>query len=164
MEIQNCQKCGKEISRILIASQSDPGSTAWVRQGYCSHNCYLNDENADSQIQDSVPQIKTQDAQRIVREQVESRTAAGDSPNVDAGKSGGGLLVAGWIFAFMGGLVGLIIGIILRNKKFHLEDGRMAGYKYNKDSRDQGRAIIILSIVMSGVWLIVRYIRIMSYY
>jgi hypothetical protein len=64
------------------------------------------------------------------------------------------MLVLGWLLAFVGGIIGLLIGVHLRNAKITDLDGKK-GPKFNEASRQQGLYIMIVSIVMLIVWTIV---------
>ncbi len=64
------------------------------------------------------------------------------------------LLILGWIFAVLGGFIGLLIGVHIRSAKITDLDGHKAN-RYDDGSRKQGLIIVILSIVMLVVWMAV---------
>jgi hypothetical protein len=64
------------------------------------------------------------------------------------------LLVLGWVFAFLGGAIGLIIGFHIRRAKIVDLDGK-AALRYDEGSRRQGLIMIVVGIVMLIVWMIV---------
>ena len=57
------------------------------------------------------------------------------------------LIIAGYLFAFMGGLLGLAIGWGLDNMKTTLPNGKQA-FTYNEKCRKHGARIFILAVVM----------------
>ena len=67
-------------------------------------------------------------------------------------KASTGLIVFGYIIAFLGGWIGLIIGIVLRTAKIKNAKGQKFN-KYDEQSRNQGTAIIIISIVAFFIWI-----------
>ena len=60
---------------------------------------------------------------------------------------GKGLLIVGWIFAFLGGLIGIAIGASIWNGKVKLSDGTKVP-KYDESSRAKGKIIMTVGIVM----------------
>lgn len=70
------------------------------------------------------------------------------------GEKGTALIVLGFIFSILGGLLGLIFGIILSTSKVTvIENGQYSKVKkYKKSSRQLGVAIIIISIVAMIGW------------
>ena len=65
--------------------------------------------------------------------------------------AGKGLLIAGWIFAFLGGLIGIVIGSIIWNGTVKLSDGTKVP-KYDEASQAKGKTITIFAIVMLVLW------------
>ena len=61
--------------------------------------------------------------------------------------AGRGLLVAGWIFAILGGLIGIAIGSSIWNGKVKLDDGTKT-FKYDEASRGKGKVITIVASVL----------------
>ncbi len=62
-----------------------------------------------------------------------------------AKKASKGLLIAGYIFAVLGGLIGLFIGVQLLSK-IEVIKGKPKQNRYDSKSRKQGIAILIISI------------------
>lgn len=69
-------------------------------------------------------------------------------------KAGTALIVAGYVFAVLGGLIGVAIGANLRNSKVAVGDGRKMP-KYDASSRKHGLiiSVIALSMIVVGVGL-----------
>lgn len=67
----------------------------------------------------------------------------------DMGESGGGWIVAGYIFGILGGLIGLAIGGYLWNTKVDTPQGKKL--KFNKSTRNHGLIILILSGFMMAL-------------
>lgn len=63
-----------------------------------------------------------------------------------------GLLVAAWIFAALGGLLGVIFGLIVACKKVTLSNGERV-YKYVSNHRTQGVIAAIISFVLFFFWM-----------
>ncbi len=74
------------------------------------------------------------------------------TPNQTAGK---GLLVAGYIFAFLGGLIGLVIGAHIKFGKITDASGNKV-LKYDEASQKQGLIIFIISLVSMIIWNVIR--------
>ena len=69
-------------------------------------------------------------------------------------KAGKWWLVAGYVFAGMGGLLGIVFGYMLYSSKKTLPDGRIM-YRYNIAHRRHGKIIMILGLsVVSILWVI----------
>lgn len=64
-------------------------------------------------------------------------------------------IIAGYIFAFLGGFLGLIIGYFLWTAKKTLPNGQKV-YSYSEKDRKQGRLIFYISLVVFPVGLILR--------
>jgi hypothetical protein len=79
------------------------------------------------------------------------------SENKDYDISGFDLLIVGYIFATLGGLIGYFIGNHILNSKVILTDNSEK-YKYNNSTRIQGRIISIVSITVSGICMIITLI------
>jgi hypothetical protein len=65
-----------------------------------------------------------------------------------------GMLIAGYIFAFLGGLIGIAIGASLRMGKVKDASGNKV-FAYNEASRKQGLFILVIGIVSLITWKIV---------
>lgn len=63
------------------------------------------------------------------------------------------LLILGWVLAFLGGAIGIVIGAHLRMAKITDLDGKSAP-RYDQSARTQGLYIMILGAVMLVVWTI----------
>lgn len=70
-------------------------------------------------------------------------------------EAGGAWIIIGYISAFLGGFVGIAIGIYLLTTFKRLGDGTKH-YVFIKNNRDHGRAIMIIGIVAALTFLIVR--------
>jgi len=66
-----------------------------------------------------------------------------------------GWVVAGYIFAFIGGLIGLIIGWALWKAKKTLPDGSKV-HSYSEKDRKQGKYIFYIGIMVLPIVLIIR--------
>jgi len=66
-----------------------------------------------------------------------------------------GWVVAGYIFAFIGGLVGLIIGWALWKAKKTLPDGSKV-HSYSEKDRKQGKYIFYIGIIVLPIVLLIR--------
>jgi len=73
---------------------------------------------------------------------------------IDYDKKGGGWLVAGYIFALLGGLIGIIIGVIMMSSKVKLPDGTTVK-KYDDSTRKQGTIILVIAIVAMIGWNVI---------
>ncbi len=62
-------------------------------------------------------------------------------------KAGTGLLVAGWIFSVLGGLIGLAIAAHIVMGKEKQEDGKQI-HKYDEGSRKTGKIMMGVAIAM----------------
>lgn len=71
-------------------------------------------------------------------------------------KAGTGLVIAGFIFAFLGGLIGVAIGAYINMGKVTNEQGEKE-LKFDEDSRKKGKIILIISIVAIVFWNIIRF-------
>lgn len=67
-------------------------------------------------------------------------------------KASGAMLVFGYIFACLGGWIGLVIGIVLRTSKVESTGGEKL-IKYDEQSRSHGTAIIVISIIAFFLWI-----------
>lgn len=65
-------------------------------------------------------------------------------------------IYAGYIFALLGGLLGIFIGWHLMTFKKTLPNGQRA-YGYVESDRKNGRTILILGIILTIIWVIVRW-------
>ena len=65
-------------------------------------------------------------------------------------KVGTGLLIAGWIFAILGGLIGIAIGSSICNGKVKLSDGTKV-HRYDEASRGKGKVILVVAIAMFAI-------------
>jgi len=76
--------------------------------------------------------------------------AAGMGQPMDAGESGGGWIIAGYIFGVLGGLIGLAIGSYLWSTKIQTPQGKI--HKFNKSTRTHGLIILVISGFMMALW------------
>lgn len=72
-------------------------------------------------------------------------------------KAGTGLIVAGWIFAILGGLIGLIIGAHIAFAKVPDANGQKVP-KYDDGSRTQGKIMFAIACVVFALGMIARNI------
>lgn len=61
------------------------------------------------------------------------------------------LIVAGFFFAFLGGLIGIFIGAYLKYGQFKDESG-VKHYRYDEASRQKGMYMLILAVIMLVLW------------
>lgn len=64
-------------------------------------------------------------------------------------------IIAGYIFAFLGGFLGLIIGWNLNNHKKTLPNGDRV-YGYSSEDRKHGKRIFTIAIIFLIIWMIAR--------
>ena len=64
-------------------------------------------------------------------------------------------IIAGYIFALLGGFLGIIIGYVLMTSKKNLPNGQRV-YSYSTDDRMQGKMIFYIGLVMSPFYIILR--------
>jgi len=67
-------------------------------------------------------------------------------------KSGKGWIIAGYIFALMGGLIGIAIGSYLQGAKEKLPTG-VKVKKFDDKTRKHGWIIIVVSAVLWAIWI-----------
>ena len=65
-------------------------------------------------------------------------------------------IFAGYLFGMLGGFLGIFIGWHLLVFKKTLPDGRRV-FGYKKSDRRHGRNILIIGVLMSSLWLLVRW-------
>ena len=65
-------------------------------------------------------------------------------------KSGKGIIILGYLFSLLGGLIGIILGISLLLKKKGEEGEKY--YIYRKEARYHGIVIIIIAIIFTMIW------------
>ena len=66
-------------------------------------------------------------------------------------------IIAGYIFAFLGGFLGLIIGYVLITSKKNLPNGQRI-YSYNNVDRKHGKTIFYIGIVMLSFYILLRIV------
>ncbi|MFY7739373.1 MAG: hypothetical protein ACOVQC_02545 [Flavobacterium sp.] len=64
-------------------------------------------------------------------------------------------IIAGYIFALLGGFLGIIIGYVLMTSKKNLPNGQRV-YSYTTDDRQQGKMIFYIGLVMLPFYIILR--------
>lgn len=67
-------------------------------------------------------------------------------------------IIMGYVFAFCGGLLGLIIGYSLSTSKKNLPNGERV-YSYSKSDRKHGRYILGISILLTPLFLSLKFIK-----
>jgi len=65
-------------------------------------------------------------------------------------------IYGGYLFALLGGFLGIMIGWHLSSHTKTLPNGQQV-YGYSKEDREHGRIIWILGIVMFVIWLVIRF-------
>jgi hypothetical protein len=73
--------------------------------------------------------------------------------SLKARKPGTGLVVCGWIFSVLGGLIGIFIASSIAFGKDKLNRGE---YRYDAEARKTGRLMFTIAIIMTAIWLLVR--------
>ena len=68
--------------------------------------------------------------------------------------AGTGLIVAGYIFAFLGGLIGIAIGATLKMGKVKDESGNKV-FTYDEKSRQHGLYMLIIGVVAMIGWRVI---------
>ncbi|MGZ5243077.1 MAG: hypothetical protein ACXWEY_12560 [Bacteroidia bacterium] len=68
------------------------------------------------------------------------------------------LIAAGYIFAILGGLIGIFIGFHLYTQKKTLPDGRQV-YAFSDHDRKEGERIFITGIIALIIWILVKIFR-----
>ncbi|MEO5645237.1 MAG: hypothetical protein ABIQ40_00170 [Bacteroidia bacterium] len=101
-------------------------------------------------LKDRGKEIRIEKVERIVNTRIEELKR----PE----KSGSGLITAGYIFAILGGLFGLFIGIHLVTYKRTMPNGEQV-YAYSHNDRKQGNAIVIVGIFFILFWLVVKFAK-----
>lgn len=71
-------------------------------------------------------------------------------------RAGTGLIVVGYIFAALGGLIGLIIGALLAFGKERLSDGTKVP-RYDTYSVKHGKIIFFLALGITIFWNVIRF-------
>lgn len=64
-------------------------------------------------------------------------------------------VIAGYVFAFFGGLIGIFIGVHLYSHKKTLPNGERV-YSYSDQDRKQGKIIFSISVISAIIWTIYR--------
>ncbi len=68
------------------------------------------------------------------------------------------LFTVGYVFAILGGLIGILIGAVIAYSKKTLPDGRSV-YRYTEDEKDKGIIIMFLGVICSAIWFFInRYL------
>jgi hypothetical protein len=70
-------------------------------------------------------------------------------------KAGTWLIVLGWIFSVLGGVIGILIGANLATGKAKGPNGEKV-YKYDDNSRKQGIPMLAIGTLMFGAGLAIR--------
>ena len=65
-------------------------------------------------------------------------------------------ILVGYLFAFFGGVIGLLIGWLLWKRKKSLPDGRKV-FAYNDKDRNHGKIIFVIGLVLFITWLIIKF-------
>jgi hypothetical protein len=67
-------------------------------------------------------------------------------------------IIAGYIFAFLGGLLGIFIGWFLSTHKKTLPNG-IRVYSYSENDRKQGKRILLIGKVFLILWFLIRILK-----
>jgi hypothetical protein len=67
-------------------------------------------------------------------------------------------IIVGYVFAFLGGFLGIFIGWHLLTFKKTLPNGNRI-YAYSDNDRKQGNRILIISVVFLVIWLLYRFLK-----
>ena len=70
-------------------------------------------------------------------------------------KPGTGLVVCGWVFSLLGGLIGIFIASLIA---FGKDKANPTEYRYDEDSRKSGRLMLTVAIIMTIVGLLLRLV------
>ena len=62
-----------------------------------------------------------------------------------------GLAIAGWIFALLGGGIGIGISCYIAFAKIKMEDGTKV-HKFTKEGRTMGKIMLVVSAISGIVW------------
>ena len=87
----------------------------------------------------------------------ESKQVQLDNRIVKEERAGLGWLIPGYLFAFLGGYFGIIIGISLLVSKVKLADGTKMK-RYDQESRTHGTIILILALFAFLIWNILAFV------
>ena len=71
-------------------------------------------------------------------------------------KASTGLLVVGWIFAVLGGLIGIFLAAHIGWGKVKTPSGSKV-YKYDQPSRSQGHVMLVVVFVAMFFWIVVSF-------
>lgn len=139
-----CTNCGNEVLESTIAC-TKCGLPPRTENKYC-YNCGV--EVTEKQVMCIKCGVSLNDSPIS-----SSKSSADSSKGIDYEKqAGAGWLVAGYIFALLGGWFGLAIGIYLSAAKVKLPDGTKVK-KFNEASRKNGYIIMVISVVAAIIWL-----------
>ena len=64
-------------------------------------------------------------------------------------------IISGYIFALLGGLLGIIIGFVLMTSKKTLPNGKLV-YSYNEKDRIQGKTMFYIGLIMLPFYIIIK--------
>lgn len=64
-------------------------------------------------------------------------------------------IIAGYIFSFLGGLIGLVIGYFLWTAKKTLPNGQKV-YSYAENDRKHGKKIFYIGLIIIPIWIMIR--------
>jgi len=69
------------------------------------------------------------------------------------------LVVLGWISSLLGGWLGIIIACLIAYGK---DQNNRLEYRFDEDSRKNGKNMLLVSVCMLGVWIILQILLIIS--
>lgn len=100
----------------------------------------------------------------VIDEELLGKTIQKQSePPMNSTKNKTSLLISGYIFAFAGGLLGIVIGYHLWKHRKVLMDGT-DWYIYSESTRQHGKIIFCLGIFMTILWVVFRIWRDVAYF
>lgn len=76
---------------------------------------------------------------------------AGAAPAAAAGKRAGWLIPVGYVFALLGGLIGIVLGAYLWRSKEKLPSGEKP-FRYEASARRHGLIMLILGVIMFAIF------------
>lgn len=67
-------------------------------------------------------------------------------------------IIAGYIFAIVGGILGLIIGYLLKSSKKTLPNGKRL-FTYSASDRKHGQYILVISIIFTPIYFYLQFLK-----
>ena len=76
---------------------------------------------------------------------------------IEQKEAGKGLIIAGWIFSIVGGIIGLAIASSIAFGKVKDENGNKVP-SYTEESRKKGKTMFIVACICTLGWIIIRIV------